>query len=859
MSVHFSISYYIPSHSLSLSLCFQSKGGPHSNSVRSCNHHQIVHILRHELLGKREHSALYRHRERIVSFFEEKQLDGQSLYDLKRRQFVQSLTEIECCGQCPKVKHSLIVLYKAFFRMDLSEIEFPDDGGGGTALSVEKRRNKWTKKKRARIRGVAARHNVSGSGSGSGCRFWYWTGSGSEDRRWCVVPRFSNLKEEMLCSAQFPLSLCRWDSVYSAGLHVGRSGVVKSFCCESSKYATTFGVERGRPLSMSHVLAVMLYTDCRCLAQLFLGTFLSPKSETESVRAESLLSRHSVFANWARLLRETVECFGRKMKDCKTSTFYRVADALYTVHSVTARFYPPTSCTTQLAVAMLFAPSAKGAILELEPLRNGMELTAFHCGLLSARSNEEERLFIGGARSLRFGAVRVISAHSNYRHFLAAMAVLDDVLCAKRTYCSLSLCSGPGLMLTVDALCRHQASVQRADCRESARFFRNVFPEYVNALFARYCSTKRRARISVLWLDECYPALKGLFTEHVQTSDIEHIELSANDRKGRSKRVRFAPEVLAAEERPRRRRHTVCCSGSGRDVPMAVVCGEFVFDLLPTATVIQVDTKMDGVCYDIVRGLPQLAAAYKLDAQRRPLKMEEIARKRCEEMTVKVPRCTVLFVQNSLYQFPATTSFYVGLILRVLDHFFVAKCFDRADPERGRNAPQSDLSQIDAILKWRFKGTLSGVHPQITAYFVERKEVHFNLQRAKKCLSAASLLHSKMKRMPRVHVIAALFVECAVVTVYGVKAVTKQYLQEMVAMLLRLNKSKLRRCKLRRIVLDQPIKVQCTADHVERVQRKLLRHNWKLKELRLDDADKSKINDAQNVTLSFDRIVMPSR
>ena len=208
------------------------------------------------------------------------------------------------------------------------------DGGGG-ALSVKKKR----KKKKGELPGVG------------GYRFWYWRRSESKSPRsekWFVPQRFDNLKEEVLQHDVHPLATSKWDAVYNKGLHLRKSHVIKSMHCETDKYQSTYGITQGSPLKMEHILAVTLYTDFCNLAHVFTASFTKMSHEESG---EAVVARHSAFANWARLLRETVECFGSKMKTTKTDIFYRVVDDQYTVQSVTARFYPPTSTTTQLAVA----------------------------------------------------------------------------------------------------------------------------------------------------------------------------------------------------------------------------------------------------------------------------------------------------------------------------------------------------------------------------------------------------------------------------------------------------------------------------------------------------------------------------
>lgn len=245
--------------------------------------------------------------------------------------------------------------------------------------------------------------------------------------------------------------------------------------------------------------------------------------------------------------------------------------------------------------------------------------------------------------------------------------------------------------------------------------------------------------------------------------------------------------------------------------------------------------------------------AHKLDTERRPLRMDQNARKQCLSMKDMVPHSTVLFVENAMYQYPVSNAFYIGLILRTLTYFFESKWFDHV--ERERNAIR-DLSIIDAVIKWKQSISINDGNPEIIEYFKSKKKIHFNILRAKHCLEAAGcLLHSKVKRLPLFHVIAALFTECEVLTVYGVKVLSMEYLKEMLVSLQKLNRSKMKHCKLKRIILYQPIRMQCGDGEYEKMKQKFVRFNFKIDTKKVVEEKSQNMN----MTVVIDRIVLPSR
>ena len=112
---------------------------------------------------------------------------------------------------------------------------------------------------------------------------------------------------------------------------------------ETAKY----GISLNAPISMQHLYAMKLYTDCSWLCKIFCEAFRMKKvSETEYERIESVQRRNEKIANWAALLMETVQCYG-ELRAGKRS-YFRGIDAEFVFKRFVSRFDAPLSTTTEV-------------------------------------------------------------------------------------------------------------------------------------------------------------------------------------------------------------------------------------------------------------------------------------------------------------------------------------------------------------------------------------------------------------------------------------------------------------------------------------------------------------------------------
>ena len=136
----------------------------------------------------------------------------------------------------------------------------------------------------------------------------------------------------------------------------------------------------------------------------------------------------SEFANFGRILTETVECFGQSPEE---RMFYHGLLGSYFLHSVQGRFLMPTSMTCELSVMAYYCSQlnlerySQGLILGLSAAPHS-DLKYFDCKFLSDFSNESEVIFLGGKSRLHFDAIYDLKSLRNYQYYLAAIGMLQD-------------------------------------------------------------------------------------------------------------------------------------------------------------------------------------------------------------------------------------------------------------------------------------------------------------------------------------------------------------------------------------------------------------------------------------------------
>eukprot|EP01083_Nonionella_stella_P200480 734097_1 len=222
-----------------------------------------------------------------------------------------------------------------------------------------------------------------------GVAFWYWSAKRSNKR--FVQKREQNLKEEILKFSQFTMH--HWDRLVDKCYGLLKTKKVKEMSSNGIN-VNIYHQQRGMVISCEHLCSIQLYTDYTGLCYIFCAAFRRKKlTQTQYERIESVQRRNEKIANWAKLLTESVQCYGTFMTP--ESKYYRGIDMQYVFKRFITRFNVPLSTSTNFMKAMECAgeDAARGLVIELEIFNE--YIPGLDCSSLSSFDMEKEVLFFG--------------------------------------------------------------------------------------------------------------------------------------------------------------------------------------------------------------------------------------------------------------------------------------------------------------------------------------------------------------------------------------------------------------------------------------------------------------------------------
>eukprot|EP01083_Nonionella_stella_P098980 278404_1 len=258
-----------------------------------------------------------------------------------------------------------------------------------------------------------------------------------------------------------------------------------------------WGIDQGLPIDVEHLMAICFYTDYDELSFKLSESLRKIRSDRSN---DDIKKRNMEYREWSRILRETVECFGHTIGEAKISVFYHGVSMIY-FDSFIAKFCCPTSTTTQLEVATIFADT-NGIILELEKASIGGSLRYFNCSLLSVYGSEDERLFIGGKQPLQFRSIRMIRDNHNYRYFIKALSLFDKIINSQMLYQD-----------EVGAVTKTDYKVVHAMINNQIGDKQSGYPDYIKTCFDTFVTNKSVVKFNLAYMREQYPLFFRVFLD----------------------------------------------------------------------------------------------------------------------------------------------------------------------------------------------------------------------------------------------------------------------------------------------------------------------------------------------------------
>ena len=199
---------------------------------------------------------------------------------------------------------------------------------------------------------------------------------------------------------------------------------------ESVRKMRSSGLDKGRPITLQHLIAIILYCDIGPLCTAFSETF---RKENVFESMESVKKRHSRYAIFGKLLVELVRDFGtdgRVDGGGERGPFFCGINGILNVGSFAICLNGPCSTSTVRTVALGFATSG-GIIVKLN--NDGHDSQAqrfFNCQWISNYPEESERLWIAGEPqfALRIESIVIAKTAKNYAKTMKAFYLFDAML-----------------------------------------------------------------------------------------------------------------------------------------------------------------------------------------------------------------------------------------------------------------------------------------------------------------------------------------------------------------------------------------------------------------------------------------------
>eukprot|EP01084_Bolivina_argentea_P305842 528378_1 len=372
-------------------------------------------------------------------------------------------------------------------------------------------------------------HKVSYNSFSTGLIFYYWEyykvpetdedkmediwglnindHGGHEKHELYVITKYNDIKIELLNNKIYSLNIYAYHtSLFKANQFI-KEVFVKKLKSHDIDDELHYGIDAHIMLTLGHLLSVILYADWTSLCYEFSATFRKRNIY------ETLLSvkqRNSEYANWSRLLRETVQYWGRNgefqyddddgqlIKPLEGPFFCGLSEVME-LSEFNIRLCGPTSTSKKIEVATRFGGD-NGMIMQLNNSGDyhSDQLCAFGIGWISNYSGEDEWLFIGGQQRIKIEGIRDIRAHKNYKRYFKPLFLFDCVVNGTGFHALNAPEISDQDYLTIQNLIKHSLEINK---------FRNKYPQYINKTFQ--CCVDNKSQI-VLNLDEITSYLNQL-------------------------------------------------------------------------------------------------------------------------------------------------------------------------------------------------------------------------------------------------------------------------------------------------------------------------------------------------------------
>eukprot|EP01084_Bolivina_argentea_P185635 320117_1 len=318
---------------------------------------------------------------------------------------------------------------------------------------------------------------------------------------WFVEAKFAGLKEELTHNSICHIALNNFDLYLQKAQTMIETDTAKQMICLTDTREHDYKIFEGTPVTVQHLLAMMIYCDFDLLQKNFTETCRKIDQYEDD---HSLRKRHSNFANWARLLRELVDCWGwQENVGGVLNNLYHGLNKEFQLLSIHATIKGPLSTTRSLAVAVSFCTN-QGMIITLVPdmnmyiPRTNSAHAKMDCSWLSRFPHEQEVFFMGGYSGFDIRGI-LFSNGIDYEEYCQAICSMSSELMGMTSWFQIYSIIEPQKYKTQNI---HQM-IFRLLLHEMHRYYPDNtnykswdgIPKYIDSLLHKHCQNMRGMKL----------------------------------------------------------------------------------------------------------------------------------------------------------------------------------------------------------------------------------------------------------------------------------------------------------------------------------------------------------------------------
>eukprot|EP01084_Bolivina_argentea_P016006 29971_1 len=229
-----------------------------------------------------------------------------------------------------------------------------------------------------------------------GVQFWYskWRNIFGNNTQYInIETHFDNFKDEMTDpNGKIFLSIDRWNIERQKAINNRNKEECKQYCV-TTRSAIAFKIPSNTLISVQHLIALQIYCNHRRAQRCLSATY---RIEQIGDNNDDIIEyEHKYYANWGRLLYESVNVFGNRQWDNKYF-YHGINNEMLFTKTIFIYIYSPLSTTSNKNIAINKFSGENGMVIKLDGSMNN----CFDCNFITDYPDEKEFLFIGSINNL---------------------------------------------------------------------------------------------------------------------------------------------------------------------------------------------------------------------------------------------------------------------------------------------------------------------------------------------------------------------------------------------------------------------------------------------------------------------------